>query len=237
MTYNKILKLFLIIVICASFSFTPSHSLTESVDLFGQINSVDIVLNDIWIEPENPKKGETVTIHGSVYNAGVISTDEISNVVTVGYMVNGELVEIDILENVLPGVENGTEISSGPVFDAISGNYIVTVIVNYHDNLSHLRDNPENNIVQKMFQIGTAAPSLINANIYQYYDTETKKQNVAIKGELTNIVNQVSKNQKIIIDVEGFSPEEVITDSNGIFSFETDMPFKNEPIEIIAYNE
>ena len=237
MPYEPILKLFLIASFLVPLIFTPSYSLTESVDLFGQINSADLVLNDIWMEPENPKEGEPIAIHGSIYNAGVISTNEISNVVTVGYMVNGELVEIDILENVLPGVENGTVISSGPIFDAISGNYIVTVIVNYHDNLSHLRDNPENNIVQKMFQIGTEAPSLINANIYQHYDTKTKKQNVAIEGELTNIIDQGLKHEKIIIDMEGFSPVEVITNSNGGFSFETDMPFKNEPIQITAYSE
>ena len=113
MPYNKILKLFLIFVVCVSFSFTSSHSLTESMDLFGQINSVDIVLNDVWIEPENPKDNEVISIHGSVYNAGIIPTEKVSNAITIGYIVNDELVEIALLENVLPGVENGVIISSG----------------------------------------------------------------------------------------------------------------------------
>jgi len=69
MPYNKILKLFLIFIVCISFSFTSSYSLTESVDLFGQINSAEIVLNDIWIESENPKDGKAISIHGSLYNA------------------------------------------------------------------------------------------------------------------------------------------------------------------------
>ena len=87
-----------------------------------------------------------------MYNAGVIEIEDVSDAVTVGYIVNDEVVEINLLENILPGTENGIEISSGPAFNAVTGDYVVTVIINYHDTLSHLRDNPENNIVQKKFQ-------------------------------------------------------------------------------------
>ena len=58
--HKTILTLFLIISFLIPLVFTPSYSLTETIDLFGQTNSVDLVLNDIWIEPENPKKGEAV---------------------------------------------------------------------------------------------------------------------------------------------------------------------------------
>ena len=216
-----------------SFSFSPSYGLTEAVDLFGEINSVDLVLNDIWIK----KKKKGVEIHGSLYNAGIIPTEAVSNVVTVGYVVNGELLEIKLLENILPGIENGIEISSGPVFDNISGTYVVTGIVNYHDTLSHLRDNPKNNIVQKIFQIGTELPSIINFDVYQSYNDKTKQQQITVKGHLTDIFREKLENQEIIIDIDEIIQEKIITDTDGQFLFETNIPFKNKPIKISTYLE
>ncbi|MCA9813374.1 MAG: hypothetical protein KC483_11035, partial [Nitrosarchaeum sp.] len=162
-----IVSIFLIIY---ASSITSSYGLTESVELFGQINSADLILNDIWIEPRNPRTGEAVSIHGSLYNAGIVSTGSVSDVVTVGYIVNGEILEINVLEDIKPGIDNGIEISSGPILDARRGTYVITVIVNYHDTLSHLRDNPENNIIQKQFQILNENPLLISFDTYQKYD-------------------------------------------------------------------
>lgn len=237
MPYNSILKLFLIVSICSSFSITSSFSLTEAVDLFGQNNSVDLVLNDIWIEPENPKNGEPITVWSSVYNAGIISTEQVSDAVTIGYFVNDELVEISLLENILPGVENGIAISSGPIFDAYPGNYEVTTIINYHDTLSHLRDSPQNNIVQKIFQIGTEIPSVINFEIFQYYDDKTKMQQVTIQGELTDIFQEGLQNKEIIVDIEGNVQEKISTNLDGEFLLKTDTPFKNEPIKVSVFSE
>ena len=45
------------ICVLVFFVFNPSFGLTESVDLFGQTNSADLILNDIWITPEEPKEG------------------------------------------------------------------------------------------------------------------------------------------------------------------------------------
>jgi len=237
MSFNNILRLFLIVVLFLSFSVTSSYSLTESIDLFGKTSSADLVLNDIWIEPENPKKGESVTVKGSVYNAGIISTEQVSNVVTVGYIVNDELVEISLLENILPGVENGIEISSGPIFDAAPGNYVVTTIINYHDTLSHLRDNPQNNIAQKIFNIGTEIPTIIDFDVFQYYDDKTKRQQVTIQGESTNIFEEGLQNQEIIVDIEGSGQGKIITNTEGEFLLKTTLPFKNESIKVSAHSE
>ena len=238
MSYNRILKLFLIFVISISFSFTSSYSLTESVDLFGQINSADIVLNDIWIEPKNPKNGEAVSIHGSLYNAGVIPTEKASNAITIGYIVNNELVEITLLENILPGIENRVEISSGPVLEAIPGNYIITVITNYHDTLSHLRDNPGNNIVQKIFKIGTNnEPSLITYDVNQQYESKTGQQHIKVQGKITNIFQDEVINEELIVNVNGILKEKVTTDNNGEFFLDMHIPFKKELIKITTQLE
>lgn len=226
----------MIIIISFSLFYNSAFALTESVDLFGQINSVDLILNDIWIEPENPKVGEAVSVHGSLYNAGVVSSGKVSDAVTVGYIVNGELVEIGLLDNILPGIENGVEIASGPIFDALSESYIVTVIVNYHDTLSHLRDNPENNIVQKRFQISNVIPSVIAYDIHQKYDIKTNKQQIIIQGELTNIFQEKLNNQKIILDI-GNVKKSVTTDINGEFLFITSIPFNEEPIKVSTHAE
>ncbi|MGH1568831.1 MAG: hypothetical protein ACRBBZ_06580 [Nitrosopumilus sp.] len=210
--------------------------MTESVDIFGQINSADLILNDIWIEPENPKAGESVSVHGSLYNAGVVSSGKVSDAVTVGYIVNGDLVKIDLLDNILPGMENGVEIASGPIFDALSESYIVTVIVNYHDTLSHLRDNPENNIVQKRFQISNAIPSVVAYDLHQKYDIKTNKQQIIIQGELTNIFQEKLNSQKIILDI-GNVKKSVTTDINGTFLFVTSIPFNDEPVKVSVHAE
>ena len=232
MVYNFAIKTFLIFVVFFSFTFSNSYSLTESVDLFGELNSADIILNDIWIEPQNPINGEAISVHGSVYNAGIVPTEEVSDVVTVGYIVNGELVEFIILENILPGIENGVEISSGPIFDAIKGDYLVTVIINYHDTLSHLRDNQENNIVQKIFQIGTESPTMIDSNLYQKYNERTKNQEVTMIGQVTNIFQERVKEKEVIINLENKKQIETTTDQEGNFSVEFDIPHTNKPIEI-----
>ena len=225
-------------IIGVSFSLfhNPAFALTESVGLFGEINSVDLILNDIWMEPENPKEGEAVYIHGTVYNAGVIPSGEVSDAVTAGFFVNGDLAEISLLDNILPGIENGIEISSGPILDASLGNHIVTVIINYHDTLSHLRDNPENNIVQKRFQISDSIPTLVEYDIYQKYDSKTHKQQITIQGKLTNIFQEKLNNQKIILNI-GDVKKSATTDINGEFLLITSIPFNDQPIKVSAYVE
>ena len=236
MTYNGMLRLILIFCLVGSVTFQYSFSLTESVDIFGQINSVDLVLNDIWIEPANAKNGEPITVHGSLYNAGIIPSGEVSDAITVGYIINDELLEINLIENILPGLENGVEISSGPLFGAVSGNYVITVIVNYHDTLSHLRDNPENNIVQKVFQIGNIVPSFIVSETYQQYDPKTDKQKIRVQGELTDIFQEKLGGKNIKVVIEGASEEgEISTDQEGKFSYETEIMFQKEIVNIATH--
>ena len=235
MIQSSMLRMVLIFSFLFSFTITPSFSLTESVNLFGEVNSADIILNDIWIEPENPKSGEPMTIHGSVYNAGIIPTGDVTDAVTIAYVVNGEIVKIDLLKNILPGLENGMVVSSGHVFNAMPAIYEITVIINYHDTLSHLRDNPENNIVQKIFQIGNNLPSIVNFNTYQHYNDEINRQEITIQGKITNILDEKLENQEISIDIEGFEQEKTTSDSDGQFLFKTDIEFKDKPIKISTH--
>lgn len=236
MQYSRIF----IILIITSFgllNYGVAFGLTESVDLFGQSNSADIILNDIWIEPQNPENGQAVSIHGSVYNAGIVSTGQVTDVVTIGYFVNGELVEITLLEDVKPGLENGLEISSGPVFSGVPGNYIITGIINYHDTLSHLRDNPENNIVQRMIQIENEVPSIIDFNVFQRYAENKQNQVITITGKSTDIFQESVSNQKIEIKIGETIQKETITDMEGKFYSEFTIPFNKEVMEVKVQNQ
>ena len=218
-------------------NYGPAYGLTESIDVFGQSNSADIILNDIWIEPKNPENGQPISIHGSVYNAGIISTGQVTDVVTIGYFVNGELVEISLLEDIQPGLENGVEISSGPLFDAVPGNYIITGIINYHDTLSPLRDNPENNIVQRMVQIGNKIPSIIDFNIFQKYAEDIASQEITIKGKVTDVFQGNVSNQKIMVNIGEDIQKEITTDNEGIFISKFTIPLNKEIIEISINNQ
>ena len=236
MSFEKIFGVLVICFFLYFFSVPSSFGLTESVELFGEINSVDLVLIDIWMEPENPTKGEPVSIRGSVYNTGMISSSDVSDAVTIGYFVNGELAEIDLLKNVLPGIENGVEISSDPIFDAFPGSYVVTVIINYHDTLSHLRDNPENNIVQKKFEITGDVPSLINYDVNQYYDASAGMQKIQVSGDLKNIFQENMGDRNVVIEI-GDIQKNTFTNSDGQFSLDVDVAFTDELVKITPYLE
>lgn len=60
-----------------------------------------------------------MTIHGFVYNTEIIPTEDVTDTVTIVYIVNGKISEINLLENILSGLENGKVASSEPVFNAI----------------------------------------------------------------------------------------------------------------------
>ena len=232
MLNHNLIKISVVIAVSASLFYNPAFALTESVDLFGEINSVDLILNDIWIEPENPKEGDAVSIHGSVYNAGVIRTEDVSDAVTMAFIVNGEIAEITLLQDILPGIENGIQVSSGPVLDSSSGEYIITGILNYHDTLSHLRDNPANNIVQKKIRIGDSQPSIITSEIYQMYDKKNNSQLITINGQLNNFFQERLGNQEVTIKIGEVASEKITTSEEGRFSMNTDIPFVNEIIKV-----
>jgi hypothetical protein len=152
-----------------------------------RLGDADPLLNNIWLEPNNPEPGDVVSIHSSIYNQGTQSTKEVTDVVTVGYFIDGDLVKISPLTNVYPGVENGIEISTGPIWMATDGIHTFTVILNYHDTLSHISDNFENNIMQKKYYVGNwqnLSHSLISFDLFQEVIPDTQNQIIKIIGEI-----------------------------------------------------
>ena len=165
-----------------------------------RLGDADPLINNIWLEPENPEPGDVISIHSSIYNQGTQSTKEVTNVVTIGYFIDGNLVKISSLTDVRPGVENGIEISTGPIWLATDGVHTVTMILNYHDTLSHLSDNFENNIMQKKYYIGNwenSPNTLISFDLFQETIPNTQNQIVKITGKIILPENYSKYNKSI----------------------------------------
>ncbi len=169
-----------------------------------RLGDADPFLNNIWIEPKDPNPGDVISINSSIYNLGTQSTGSVTNVVTIGYFLNGDLIKIDTLPDVVPGEDNGVKITTGPIWAATDGVHTITVILNYHDTLSHLTDNLENNIMQKVYRIGDwENPNpRISAQLFQEYNQVTNNQNIQIVGEIDLPTDVLKSNPRVIIQFD-----------------------------------
>jgi len=169
-----------------------------------RLGDADPFLNNIWIEPKDPNPGDVISINSSIYNLGTESTGSVTDVVTIGYFLNGDLIKIDKLPDVVPGEDNGVKITTGPIWVAIDGVHTITVILNYHDTLSHLTDNLENNIMQKVYHIGDwENPNpRISAKLFQEYDRVTNNQDIRIVGEVDLPIDILKSNPRVTIQFD-----------------------------------
>jgi len=215
-------------------------SLSASQSAFGyRVGDADPFLNNIWIEPKDPKSGDMISIYSSVYNIGTQSTKSVSDIITIGYFIDGNLVKIAQLSDVLPGMENGIQFSTGPLWKATDGKHTMTVILNYHDTLSHLTDNLQNNIMQKVFLIGDwqkSSKSLISFDLYQKYIPESQKQQIKVKGKIILPENlPISQKPRIDLQIgEGQSRNISVDREDGTFFFKETIPVYKKVVPIIA---
>ena len=175
----------------------------ENISAF-MLGDADPFINNIWLEPRDPMPGDIVSINSSIYNQGTQSTNSVTDVVTVGYFLDGDLIKIDTLPDIVPGEDNGVKITTGPIWTAIDGIHTITVILNYHDTLSHLTDNLENNIMQKVYHIGDwENPNpRISAELFQEYNQDKDNQDIQIAGEVDLPLDVLKSNPKIIIQFD-----------------------------------
>ena len=209
-------------------------SLTIPADnaLAFMLGDADPFLNNIWIEPKDPKPGDVISINSSIYNLGTESTGSVTDVVTVGYFLDGDLIKIDTLPDIIPGEDNGVKITTGPIWAVTDGVHTITVILNYHDTLSHLTDNLENNVMQKIYYIGeweNPRPR-ISAELFQEYHTDTGDQNIQIIGEIDLPSSLLKSNPQVSIEMnnDDYSKQRYtapINPDTGSFYFKEDHPY------------
>lgn len=233
--YSIILSSSLVMMIFLVSAVTPSFAF--------RLGDADPLLNNIWLEPKNPEPGDMVSIHSSIYNQGTQSTKEVTDVVTIGYFIDGDLVKISTLTDVRPGLENGIEISTGPIWMATDGIHTFTVILNYHDTLSHLSDDFENNIMQKKYYVGNwqnLSHHLISFELFQEAIPDTENQIVKISGNII-LPENYSKYSKPRINIEFDNKKGMIHNHSLLVDRETNsfywreiVPVSNTMIPITA---
>ena len=206
------------------------------------LGDADPFLNNISLEPRNPKPGDIVSINSSIYNQGTQSTNSVTDVVTVGYFLNGDLIKIDILPDVAPGENSGVKITTGPIWTATDGVHSITVILNYHDTLSHLTDNLENNIMQKIYYVGdwkNPNPH-ISSELFQRYNPDKDDQTIKIIGEIDLPSNLLKPNSHVNIQFHNDNVNQhytvPINPDTGTFYFRETLPYLPTTIPItISY--
>ena len=204
---------------------------------YGYGGTVELVLSDIWIEPEHPQAGDKVTIFGKVYNAGTDPTENIASVVTAGFIIDGEVRKIVEIGNVKPGAGNEVTISSGPIWSAEWGKHNMTVIANYHHSISDYIDNPANNIVKKIFIIEPVKESQISLDVSPSYIIPQKNTLITINGSLTDTSSGAPlPNQKVTIAI-GNSKNYFVTNKDGKFYTTKALTFSEQRLLVTALFE
>ena len=199
-----------------------------------ETGQAEIVITDIWLDPEHPQAGDKVTIFGNVYNGGTFRTEYYAKVVTVGFLIDGELRKIAELGNVNPGSTNNVKVSTGSLWEAEWGKHNMTVIIDYHNTLPDQYDNPNNNIIEKTFIIEPVSSSQINFDITPSYIIRDQDSVIALIGSLTESDSGASLiNQNIILMV-GDSRHPLITDKNGKFAITKAITFSEGKFLVTA---
>ncbi|MDH3833736.1 MAG: hypothetical protein OES34_06180 [Nitrosopumilus sp.] len=207
--------------------------LVPTAYVYAAPRDAELVLENIIIEPTNPKKGEFVTITGFVYNAGLKHTNSFTSIITIAYFVDGKLLDITEIDGVKPGLSNKIEISSSPIWKPETRSYEIKVIVDYHDTIQDQYDSPDDNSIEKTFFIESLKPTKILLDASPQYfiqGTETTKITASL---LDSDSNDPLNNQKIILSL-GDNRSTLITDKDGKVSF-SNMFNLSSPFKIEAY--
>ena len=113
----------------------------------------ELVLENVSVAPLYPKTGDLVVITADVYNIGLKNTDLFTSMMTVAYFVDGNLLYIDEIGNIKPGLSNKIKITSPPIWKSEVGMHEIRVIVDYHDTLKDQYDSPLDNSINKILFI------------------------------------------------------------------------------------
>ena len=198
--------------------------------------NAELVLENIQIEPSNPKKGELIMITGDVYNAGIMETDSLASIITAAYFVDDELLFIDEIGNVKPGIGNKIKISSDPIWNAEVGNHDVKIIIDYHDTLNDKYDSFDDNIAEKTFSISSLSSTklLLTASSPYVIQGRDTLLNVSVSLEDSDS-NKPLDGKNIILNFDGDNIY-LTTDKYGKIFFSKTVNY-SEALKIESYFE
>ena len=181
--------------------------------------NAELVLENLQISPPYPQKGELVKITADVYNAGIVETNSLASIITAAYFVDGELLYLNEIDNVKPGIGNKISISSDLIWNAEPGNYNMKIILDYHDTLNDQYDSPEDNVLEKIISIRPlTATKMQMQSSPQYIGHDTNTLLTATISLVDSDTHQPLNNKKITLtfDEENIS---LVTNADGVVSF------------------
>ena len=209
--------------------------LVPSAYVYALPRDAELVLENIRIEPPYPKKGDLIEITADVYNAGLKNTNSFASIISVAYFVDGELLRINELGNVEPGISNKIQISSLPVWKSELGNHEIKIILDYHNTLNDQYDSSADNIVEKTFLIESLESTTISLDVYDAFIVPGKdmpKITVLLSDSNTQMP-LINKKITLKLDNDEIS---LTTDRNGQISFSNTITSFG-PVEVEAYFE
>lgn len=175
-------------------------------------------------------------ITDDVYNAGIMGTDSLASIITAAYFVDDELLFIDEIGNVKPGIGNKIKISSDPIWNAEVGNHDVTIIIDYHDTLNDKYDSFDDNIAEKTFSISSLSSTklwLTASFPYVIQDRDTLL-NVSVSLEDSDS-NKPLDGKNIILNFDGDNIY-LTTDKYGKIFFSKTVNY-SEALKVESYFE
>ena len=194
---------------------------------------VELTLENIQIDPLNPKIGEHVTITGEAYNAGNTNTGSVASIITMAFFVDEELVGIKDIGDVKMGIQNKIEIASESIWKFGAGEHTIKVVIDYHNTLDNRLDSPDNNIMEKTFMINPLNSTKILLTTHPEYGIQGKESTVNSTALLIDSNSNNSLiNKKIIFNLDG-EETELITDKKGRVSFQyINNFFNNQDVKV-----
>ena len=182
---------FLFVIFAILFTSVPiAHALPKDAEL---------VLDEIGISPSYPKHGELVALTASVYNNGIKNTGTFASIVTVGYYVDGNLLFVDTLPDLKPGLSNKLEISSDHVWPAKPGVHEMKIVVDFHNTLKDELDSPVDNIIVKDFLITPRSETTLNVTSSAQHLVQGKPVPQITVSLFDSASNQPLERKKIIL--------------------------------------
>ena len=183
------------------------------------IEDTELVIENIQIEPVYPDMGQLATITADVYNAGILETNSLSSIVTVAYFVDEDLLYIDEIGNVKPGLSNKIKISSIPIWNVEPGNHTVKIILDYHDTLNDQNDSPDNNTIEKIFFIDSRDFAKLSLNVSPQYIIPNENILLEITTSIEDVNSGIPLDNKEIIITFDDDVISLITNPSGTVSF------------------
>ena len=196
--------------------------------------NTELVIENIRIEPENPQIGELVSITADVYNSGIFETNSVTSIITAAYFVDEDLLYVDEIGNVKPGLSNKIQISSIPIWNVESGTHTIKIILDYHNTLVDDNDSPDDNIIEKTLDIDDSNELKLSLTTSPEYIIQNKD----VLFEITLFVEDADSgkplnNKQVLIK---FDDDEIplITNTSGMVTF-SKMINSSESLGVEAY--